>query len=151
MLEEILKAIAAAHESGIVHRDVKPENVLINPRGQVKVADFGLARAISSATTATATGGVLMGTVSYLPPELVTDGVADARSDVYSLGVLLFEMLTGAQAAHGRHPDPDRLQARPRRRPCAVDVRPPTSRPTSTPSSPAPRHDSATSGRPTRT
>ena len=104
LLEEILKAIAAAHESGIVHRDVKPENVLINPRGQIKVADFGLARAISSATTATATGGVLMGTVSYLPPELVTEGVADARSDVYSLGVLLFEMLTGRKPHLGESP-----------------------------------------------
>ena len=104
LLEEILKAIAAAHESGIIHRDVKPENVLINPRGQVKVADFGLARAISSATTATATSGVLMGTVSYLPPELVTDGSADARSDVYSLGVLLFEMLTGRKPHSGDSP-----------------------------------------------
>ncbi len=104
LLEEVLKAIAAAHESGIIHRDVKPENVLINPRGQIKVADFGLARAISSATTATATGGVLMGTVSYLPPELVTDGAADARSDVYSLGVLLFEMLTGRKPHMGDSP-----------------------------------------------
>ena len=104
LLEEVLKAIAAAHESGIIHRDVKPENVLINPRGQIKVADFGLARAISSATTATATGGVLMGTVSYLPPELVTDGVADARSDVYSLGVLLFEMLTDRKPHLGESP-----------------------------------------------
>ncbi|MFY9916047.1 MAG: PASTA domain-containing protein [Nocardioidaceae bacterium] len=104
LMEEILKAIAAAHESGIIHRDVKPENVLINPRGQIKVADFGLARAISSATTATATGGVLMGTVSYLPPELVTDGAADARSDVYSLGVLLFEMLTGRKPHAGDSP-----------------------------------------------
>ncbi len=104
LLEEVLKAIAAAHESGIIHRDVKPENVLINPNGQIKVADFGLARAISSATTATATGGVLMGTVSYLPPELVTDGAADARSDVYSLGVLLFEMLTGRKPHIGESP-----------------------------------------------
>ncbi len=101
---EILKAIAAAHESGIVHRDIKPENVLITPRGQVKVADFGLARAISAATTATATGGILMGTVSYLPPELVTDGIADARSDVYALGVLLFELLTGAKPHCGDSP-----------------------------------------------
>ncbi len=104
VLEEILKAIAAAHEAGIVHRDVKPENVLIDPRGQIKVADFGLARAISSATSATATGGVLMGTVSYLPPELVTDGNADARSDVYALGVLLFELLTGRKPHVGDSP-----------------------------------------------
>lgn len=104
ILEEVLKAIAAAHEAGIVHRDVKPENVLIDPRGQIKVADFGLARAISSATSATATGGVLMGTVSYLPPELVVDGSADARSDVYALGVLLFEMLTGVKPHTGDSP-----------------------------------------------
>ncbi len=104
LFEEILKAIAAAHESGIVHRDIKPENVLITPRGQVKVADFGLARAISAATTATATGGLLMGTVSYLPPELVTDGIADARSDVYALGVLLFELLTGTKPHRGDSP-----------------------------------------------
>ncbi len=103
LFEEILKAIAAAHESGIVHRDIKPENVLITPRGQVKVADFGLARAISAAT-ATATGGVLMGTVSYLPPELVTDGIADTRSDVYALGVLLFELLTGSKPHAGDSP-----------------------------------------------
>src|SRR4051794_37397792 len=104
LLEEILKAIAAAHAAGLVHRDIKPENVLITPQGQVKVADFGLARAISSATTATATGGVLMGTVSYLPPELVTDGTADARADVYALGVLTFELLTGAKPHTGESP-----------------------------------------------
>ncbi|MDQ3308084.1 MAG: protein kinase, partial [Actinomycetota bacterium] len=104
VFEEILKAIAAAHESGVIHRDVKPENVLIDPRGRVKVADFGLARAISSTTTATATGGVLMGTVAYLAPELVTEGRSDARSDVYALGVLLYELLTGAKPHHGDSP-----------------------------------------------
>lgn len=104
LFEDILTAIAAAHESGIVHRDIKPENVLITPRGQVKVADFGLARAISAATTGTATAGVLMGSVSYLPPELVTDGIADTRSDVYALGVLLFELLTGAKPHSGDSP-----------------------------------------------
>ncbi|MEJ7707956.1 MAG: Stk1 family PASTA domain-containing Ser/Thr kinase [Nocardioidaceae bacterium] len=104
LLEEILKAIEAAHHSGLIHRDIKPENVLIDPRGQVKVADFGLARAISSATSATATGGVLMGTVSYLPPELVTHGIADARSDVYSLGIVAFELLTGAKPHAGQTP-----------------------------------------------
>jgi eukaryotic-like serine/threonine-protein kinase len=104
LLEEVLKAIAAAHEAGLVHRDIKPENVLLTPRGQVKVADFGLARAISSATAATATGGILMGTVSYLPPELVTDGTADARADVYALGVLTFELLTGVKPHTGESP-----------------------------------------------
>ncbi len=104
LLEEVLKAISAAHHSGIVHRDIKPENVLIDPLGQVKVADFGLARAISSATSATATSGVLLGTVSYLPPELVTIGTADARSDVYSLGVMAFELLTGCKPHTGESP-----------------------------------------------
>ncbi|MGI8576386.1 MAG: protein kinase domain-containing protein [Nocardioidaceae bacterium] len=104
LLEGMVQALAAAHESGIIHRDVKPENVLISPRGQVKVADFGLARAISSSTAATATGGVLLGTVSYLAPELVTDGTADARSDVYALGVVLFEMLTGTKPHVGDTP-----------------------------------------------
>jgi eukaryotic-like serine/threonine-protein kinase len=104
IFEEVLKAIATAHEAGIVHRDIKPENVLLTPRGQVKVADFGLARAIGAATTSTATTGVLMGTVAYLPPELVTDGIADARSDVYALGVLLFELLTGSKPHEGGSP-----------------------------------------------
>ena len=66
----MLAALAAAHDAGLVHRDVKPENVLISDRGQVKVADFGLAKAVSSQTS-TATQGLLIGTVSYLPPELV--------------------------------------------------------------------------------
>ena len=104
LLEAILEAIALAHETGIIHRDIKPENVLIDPRGVLKVADFGLARAITTSTSATATNGVLMGTVSYLPPELVTDGTADARSDVYSLGVLAFEMLTGTKPHAGDNP-----------------------------------------------
>jgi serine/threonine-protein kinase len=104
LLEEILKAIAVAHERGIIHRDIKPENVLIDPGGCLKVADFGLARAISTSTAATATSGVLMGTVSYLPPELVVDGTADARSDVYSLGVLTFELLTGTKPHAGDNP-----------------------------------------------
>ena len=95
ILDQILTALAAAHEAGLIHRDVKPENVLIMPTGQVKVADFGLARAVSSATAATATAGVLIGTVSYVAPELVLHQGTDARADVYACGVLLYEMLTG--------------------------------------------------------
>ena len=73
LIEPVLAALAAAHDAGLVHRDVKPENVLISDRGQIKVADFGLAKAISSQTS-TATQGLLIGTVSYLPPELVLSG-----------------------------------------------------------------------------
>ncbi len=95
VLEPVLAALAAAHGAGMIHRDVKPENVLLADDGRIKVADFGLARAVNAETQHTATGGVLIGTVSYLSPELVVDGKADARSDVYAAGVLLYEMLTG--------------------------------------------------------
>ncbi|MCW2809698.1 MAG: pkaF [Friedmanniella sp.] len=103
MIEPVLAALASAHDAGLVHRDVKPENVLISDRGQIKVADFGLAKAISSQTQ-TATQGLLIGTVSYLPPELVVSGRADARSDVYSAGVVLFELLTGCKPHTGETP-----------------------------------------------
>ncbi len=103
LLEPVLSALVCAHDAGLVHRDIKPENVLISPRGQIKVADFGLAKAIS-AQTSTATQGLLIGTVSYLPPELVVAGRADARSDVYSTGVVLFELLTGRKPHTGETP-----------------------------------------------
>ncbi len=95
ILEPVLSALAAAHRAGLVHRDVKPENVLLADDGRVKVADFGLARAAAAAHSGQATQGVLMGTVAYLAPEQ-TSGAADERSDVYSAGIMLFEMLTGA-------------------------------------------------------
>src|SRR3954469_16357520 len=95
VIEPVLGALAAAHDAGILHRDVKPENVLMADDGRVKVADFGLARAINSETQHTATGGVLIGTVSYLSPELVVNGRADARADVYAAGVLMYEMPPG--------------------------------------------------------
>lgn len=91
--DAVLSGLAAAHDAGLVHRDVKPENVLLSPDGRIKVADFGLARA-ASAHTAT---GALIGTVAYVSPELVTGRPADSRSDLYALGVLLYEMLTGTQ------------------------------------------------------
>jgi serine/threonine protein kinase/beta-lactam-binding protein with PASTA domain len=103
VIEPVLSALASAHDAGLVHRDVKPENVLISDRGQIKVADFGLAKAITSQTS-TATQGLLIGTVSYLPPELVVSGHADARSDVYSTGVVLFELLTGHKPHTGETP-----------------------------------------------
>ena len=86
---------------GIVHRDVKPENVLLSDDGRVKVADFGLARAVTGATSHTTTSGILMGTVAYLSPEQVERGIADPRSDVYAAGILLFEMLTGDKPYDG--------------------------------------------------
>jgi beta-lactam-binding protein with PASTA domain/tRNA A-37 threonylcarbamoyl transferase component Bud32 len=95
VMDHVLSALAAAHEAGLVHRDVKPENVLLTADGRVKVADFGLARAVAG-TTVTTTGSVLMGTAAYLPPEQVEHGISDARTDVYSAGVMLFELLTGA-------------------------------------------------------
>lgn len=102
LLIPVTAAVAAAHEAGIIHRDLKPENVLISVRGQIKVADFGLARAVT-AHTATAQG-MLIGTVSYIAPELVTNGHADTRCDVYALGILAFEMLTGKKPHTGESP-----------------------------------------------
>ncbi|WP_322936565.1 Stk1 family PASTA domain-containing Ser/Thr kinase [Nocardioides bizhenqiangii] len=104
ILDPVLSALASAHRSGLIHRDVKPENVLIADDGRIKVADFGLARAVSAETQHTATGGVLIGTVSYLAPELVVDGKADARADVYAAGVVLYELLTGHKPHQGESP-----------------------------------------------
>ena len=104
LIEPVLSALAAAHRAGLIHRDVKPENVLLADDGRVKVADFGLASAVSADTQHTATGGVLIGTVSYLSPELVVDGRADARADVYAAGVVLYEMLTGRKPHEGESP-----------------------------------------------
>ncbi|WP_221411698.1 protein kinase domain-containing protein [Arthrobacter crusticola] len=100
LIDPVIEGLAAAHEAGLVHRDVKPENVLLSSSGQIKIADFGLARAVS-ASTGTAT---LVGTAAYLPPELVTGSPADARSDVYSAGIMLFELLTGRQPFTGDAP-----------------------------------------------
>ena len=100
LLEPVLRALAAAHTAGIVHRDVKPENVLLGDDGRVKVADFGLARAVASSGM-TATSGLLMGTVAYLAPEQVETGVATVRSDVYAAGVMLWEALTGTPPYSG--------------------------------------------------
>ncbi|MGO3088994.1 MAG: protein kinase domain-containing protein [Galactobacter sp.] len=93
LTDALLSGLAAAHAAGLVHRDVKPENVLMAPDGRIKVTDFGLARA-ASAHTAT---GALIGTVAYVSPELVTGNPADTRSDLYAVGIMLYEMLTGAQ------------------------------------------------------
>lgn len=93
IMEQIVSAIAHAHENHIVHRDIKPHNILIDPHGNVKVTDFGIAMALSS-TTITQTNSVL-GSVHYLSPEQARGGMANKKSDIYSLGIVLFELLTG--------------------------------------------------------
>lgn len=100
--KEILQALAAAHRSGLIHRDVKPENVLLPETGQVKVADFGLARAASEVTAATT--GSILGTVAYLSPETVSGTAADSRVDVYATGIMLFELLAGIPPFSGDSP-----------------------------------------------
>jgi serine/threonine-protein kinase len=97
ILEPLTAGLAAAHSAGILHRDLKPENVFLSDNGTVKLGDFGLAREISSHTQT----GSVVGTAAYLSPELVLRGQADARSDIYSLGVMAFEMLTGKQPYAG--------------------------------------------------
>ncbi|MCW2287560.1 serine/threonine-protein kinase [Leucobacter luti] len=99
--EAVLSGLAAAHRADIVHRDLKPENVMLADDGRIKLGDFGLARAVSANTT---TGQALLGTIAYLSPELVTRGVADARSDIYAFGIMFYEMLTGTQPFTGEQP-----------------------------------------------
>ncbi len=101
ILEAVLAGLAAAHKAGIVHRDLKPENVLLADDGRIKIGDFGLARAASANT---ATGAALLGTIAYLSPELVTRGIADTRSDIYAVGIMLYEMLAGEQPFKGEQP-----------------------------------------------
>ncbi|MFT4157771.1 MAG: Stk1 family PASTA domain-containing Ser/Thr kinase [Microbacterium sp.] len=101
IMDAVLAGLSAAHRAGIVHRDVKPENVLLAEDGRIKIGDFGLARAT---TANTATGQQLLGTIGYLAPELVTRGTADARSDIYALGIMLYEMLVGEQPYKGEQP-----------------------------------------------
>lgn len=100
----VSSALAAAHKIGIVHRDVKPENILISLSGRVKIADFGLAYGELIGNTLTAESSVLLGSVSYLSPEQVQRGVADSRSDVYALGIVAFELLTGEKPFAGETP-----------------------------------------------
>jgi eukaryotic-like serine/threonine-protein kinase len=118
IMEPVLAALAAAHRAGLVHRDIKPENILLSDEGVVKVADFGLARAVD-ADGASSRAGLMMGTIAYCSPEQINRGRTDQRSDVYSAGVVMFELLTGGppfvgesavdvayQHVHGRVPPP---------------------------------------------
>jgi eukaryotic-like serine/threonine-protein kinase len=100
--ERVLAGLAAAHDAGIIHRDVKPENVLLGTGTSVKVADFGLARAAAGISNTKT--GLLIGTAAYLAPEQVASSSSDERTDVYAVGVMLFEMLTGMQPHTGESP-----------------------------------------------
>ncbi|MDR0836785.1 MAG: Stk1 family PASTA domain-containing Ser/Thr kinase [Propionibacteriaceae bacterium] len=100
-MEAVALGLATAHDAGIIHRDIKPENVLISTKGQVKVADFGLAKAEGQDGTTTLNPQVLMGSVKYIAPERVTRGTVDKRADIYSSGVMFFEMLTGKKPYEG--------------------------------------------------
>ncbi|QLL23773.1 Stk1 family PASTA domain-containing Ser/Thr kinase [Actinobacteria bacterium IMCC25003] len=100
----VMSALSAAHKIGIVHRDLKPENILISKEGRIKIADFGLAKGPLLGGTMTAESSVILGSVSYLSPEQVQRGVADSRSDIYSIGITAFEMFTGKKPFEGDAP-----------------------------------------------
>jgi serine/threonine protein kinase len=102
VLRPVLGGLAVAHRAGLVHRDVKPENVLISDEGEVKLADFGLVRAIAEAGITSTS--VILGTAAYLSPEQVSSGAADPRSDVYAVGILAYELITGATPFSGDNP-----------------------------------------------
>ncbi len=102
VLRPVLGGLAVAHRAGLVHRDVKPENVLISDDGEVKLADFGLVRAIAEAGITSTS--VILGTAAYLSPEQVSSGAADPRSDVYAVGILAYELITGATPFSGDNP-----------------------------------------------
>ncbi|MGY4708994.1 protein kinase domain-containing protein [Mycolicibacterium sp. CBM1] len=102
VLRPVLGGLAVAHRAGLVHRDVKPENVLISDDSEVKLVDFGLVRAVAEAGITSTS--VILGTAAYLSPEQVSNGAADARSDVYAVGILAYELITGATPFGGDNP-----------------------------------------------
>jgi serine/threonine-protein kinase len=121
----VLNALAVAHREGILHRDVKPENVMLVNDGRIKVGDFGLARPVNNATD---TGQTLLGTVAYIAPELLTRTAADSRSDLYSVGIMLYEMLTGKQPFVGETPMAIAVQHAQSPMPLASEANPSVSR-----------------------
>ena len=101
---DILSALDYSHRSGIIHRDIKPANVMLTPSGQVKVMDFGIARAIADTSSAMTQTAAVIGTAQYLSPEQARGETVDARSDIYSTGCLLYELLTGRPPFIGDSP-----------------------------------------------
>ena len=124
ILGQTAEALGAAHQLGIVHRDIKPGNLLITADGRVKVTDFGIARAIDSASITEV--GEVIGTVRYMSPEQAMGQEATPASDVYSLAVVGYEMLSGRPAVHGRQSSGDRVGARAGRRPPALPASAPS-------------------------
>ena len=104
IISSVLAGLSSAHDAGFVHRDIKPENVLITNDGHIKVTDFGLARVINDTPVSDSTGAILLGTMAYLSPEQVQQHAVDQRSDVYSCGILLYEMVTGLVPFTGASP-----------------------------------------------
>ena len=112
---EVAAALGFAHDNHVAHRDIKPANILIGSNGQVKVADFGIARAMNAPTEANLTQvGSVMGTATYFSPEQAQGAQPDPRSDLYSLGIVMYEMVAGRPPFTGREPGEHRLQAGPR-------------------------------------
>ncbi|MCB6992342.1 Stk1 family PASTA domain-containing Ser/Thr kinase [bacterium 210820-DFI.6.37] len=104
LTKQIAAALSVAHENQIIHRDVKPHNVLITSSGTAKITDFGIAKAVNSSTIVDTTGGGIMGSVHYFSPEQARGGYVDEKSDIYSLGIVMYEMLTGRVPFDGDNP-----------------------------------------------
>ena len=120
----VLAALDYSHRAGIIHRDIKPANVMLTPTGDVKVMDFGIARAISEGTSTMTQTSAVVGTAQYLSPEQARGETVDSRSDVYSAGCLLYELLAGRPPVRRRQPVLGGLPARPGAAEPAVDAQP---------------------------